>query len=82
MKRKVKLTDGERIKAVQEYIEGKGSYAVIAEKYGIKPQSLRIMVLRAKNDGIETIRTECQNRKYGRELKYKAIEEYLTGKGS
>lgn len=82
MLRKGKLTNEERKKAVQEYIEGKGSYAVIAEKYGIKSESLRIMVLRAKNDGIETIGIEGQNRKYSRELKYKAVQEYLTGKGS
>lgn len=82
MSRKGKLTSEERIQAVQEYMEGKGSYAVIAEKYGIKSESLRIIVLRAKNDGIETIGIEGQNRKYSRELKYKAIQEYLTGKGS
>ncbi len=60
MRRKVKLTDEKRIKAVQEYTEEKGSYAVIAEKYGIKQQSLRITVLRAKNDGIETVRAKFQ----------------------
>lgn len=82
MLRKGKLTNEERKKAAQEYIEGKGSYKVIAEKYGIKSEALRIMVQRAKHDGIETIGIEGQNRKYSRELKYKAIQEYLTGKGS
>lgn len=82
MLRKGKLTNEERKKAAQEYIEGKGSYKVIAEKYGIKSEALRIMVQRAKHDGIETIVTEGQNRKYSRELKYKAIQEYLAGKGS
>lgn len=82
MSRKGKLTNEERIQAVQEYMEGKGSYAVIAEKHGIKSTALKIMVQRAKHDGIETIRIESQNRKYSRDLKYKAVQEYLTGKGS
>ena len=34
MSRGSKLTDEERIAAVQEYLEGRGSYEAIAKKYG------------------------------------------------
>ncbi len=35
MSRRGILSDEERIEAVQEYLEGKGSYRSIARKYGI-----------------------------------------------
>ena len=35
MSRGSKVTDEERITAVEEYFYGKGSYAEIAKKYGI-----------------------------------------------
>lgn len=82
MSRKVKLTDEERMQAVQEYIEGKGNYRAIAAKYGITYQTLQIMVAQAKAGGIEAVRTEIQNRKYSKEIKHKAVRDYIEGKGS
>ncbi|MCR5541919.1 MAG: transposase, partial [Ruminococcus sp.] len=35
MTRKVKLSDEERIAAVQEYLDGKGSFRSLAMKYGV-----------------------------------------------
>ena len=35
MSRGSKLTDEERIAAVQEYLEGRGSYEAIAKKYNL-----------------------------------------------
>ncbi|MBR6925339.1 MAG: transposase [Oscillospiraceae bacterium] len=42
MSRKSKLTDEERMAAVQEYLAGKGSTKAIAKKYGINRKRLII----------------------------------------
>ena len=56
MPRRSKLTDEERIASIQEYLEGKGSYATIAKRYGINHERFRQMVIRAKADGIESVK--------------------------
>ena len=45
MSRGRKLTDEERIAAVKEYLDGKGSYEGIATKYGITLETLRRKVI-------------------------------------
>ena len=82
MPRRSKLTDEERIAAVQEYLEGKGSYATIAKRYGINHERFRQMVIRAKVDGIESVKIRRRNKKYTAEIKLKAVTEYLEGKCS
>ena len=82
MARRSKLTDEERIAAVQEYLEGKGSYATIAKRYGINHERFRQMVIRAKVDGIESVKIRRRNKKYTAEIKLKAVTEYLEGKYS
>ena len=82
MPRRSKLTDEERIAAVQEYLEGKGSYATIAKRYGINHERFRQMVIRAKADGIESVKIRRRNKKYSAEIKLKAVTEYLEGKSS
>lgn len=82
MPRGSKLTDEERIAAVQEYLDGKGSYAAIARKYGINHERLRQIVIRAKTDGIEAVKIRRRNKKYSAETKLKAVTEYLEGKCS
>ena len=64
MSRRSKLTDEERIGAVQEYLDGKGSYGSIAKKYGIALQTLRQKVIYAKTNGIESIRSSHRNKRY------------------
>lgn len=77
-----KLTDEERIAAVQEYLKGEGSYAAIAEKYKISAVRLQDLVCAAKEKGIESIISQKENRKYSSELKEQAVREYLSGKSS
>ena len=48
MSRRNKLTNEERISAVQEYIIGEGSYRSIAKKYGIDHKLLRMLVGRTQ----------------------------------
>lgn len=81
MSKKTKLTDEQRIKAVQEYLAGKGSYGHIARKYGMAYQSLSEMVLLATNEGIDSIKSG-RNRKYSAETRENAVLDYISGKGS
>ena len=82
MSRRSKLTDEERISAVQEYLNGEGSYRSIARKYGVDHKLLRVLVGRAQTEGIESIKIRPVNRKYTVETKLAAVQEYLAGKGS
>ncbi len=81
MSRKTKLTDEQRVKAVQEYLAGNGSYGHISRKYGIAYQSLTEMVLRARTEGIDSIKSG-RNRKYSAETRNNAVLDYISGKGS
>lgn len=77
MSRRSKLTDEEQMAAVREYLEGKGCYAAIAKKYEISCGRFRELVVRAKTDGIESVKIRCKNKKYSTETKLKV--EYLEG---
>ena len=57
MSRRGILRDEERIEAVQEYLEGKGSYRSIARKYGINYERFRQLAIREKTEGIEAVKT-------------------------
>ena len=82
MSRRSKLTDEERISAVQEYLNGEGSYRSIARKYGVDHKLLRVLVGRAQTEGIESIKIRHSNKKYSAETKIEAVQEYLAGNGS
>ena len=82
MSRRNKITDEERMSAVQEYINGEGSYRSIARKYGIVYERFRQLVIRAQAEGIESIKISQTNKKYPAEIKIAAVKEYLEGKGS
>ena len=50
--------------AVQEYLNGEGSYHSIAKKYGIDYERFRQLVIRAQAEGIESIKISHTNKKY------------------
>ena len=72
-----KLSYEERIAAVKEYQAGKGSYKAIAEKYGIVAVTLMDMVATYEFQGLSK-----ERKKYSKELKIQAVNDYLSGKGS
>ena len=72
-----KLSYEERISAVKEYREGKGSYRAIAEKYGIAEMTLMDMVAMYEFQGLSK-----ERKKYSKELKVQAVTDYLSGKES
>lgn len=74
-----KLTDEELIKAIQEYLEGKGGYNVIAEKYGINDETFRKYVKQAQKGGLDSVRESNRNKKYTPEQKIKAVKAVLAG---
>ena len=82
MSRRSKVTDEERIAAVQEYLNGEGSYHSIARKYGINYERFRQLVIRAQTEGIESVKIRHTQKKYTVETKIAAVQEYLEGKGS
>ena len=80
MARKSKLTDEERIAAVQEYLDGKGSIAEIARRHRISSTMFSQLVKRAQSEGLYSIRLSSHNKKYPKELKLQVVQEYLSGK--
>jgi transposase-like protein len=53
MSRRSKFTDEERITAVQEYLDGKGSYHSIANKHGIDYSYFRKLVILAQTAAVK-----------------------------
>ncbi len=82
MARKTKLTNKQRIKAVEEYLKGEGSYGSIAKKYGISKTTFHDYVRRAKAEGIDVLRIGSGYKKYSKATKLSAVKDYLAGKGS
>ena len=80
--RKRKITPERLIEAIKEYIDGKGSFDTIAEKYDISDETVRNGYIRYKENGISAFIETKHNAVYTEELKEKAVTEYLQGKGS
>lgn len=77
-----KLTDEERIAAVQDVLNRKGGCKQIAPKYGINHETLRKYVRIAQTEGIDAVKESGSNRKYSVETKLQAVKEYLSLKSS
>ncbi len=77
-----KLTDEERIAAVQDVQNGNGGCKQIAPKYGINHETLRAYVRIAKTEEIDAVKESGSNRNYSVETKLQAVKEYLSLKSS
>ena len=80
--RKRNISPEKLIEAIKEYIDGKGSFDMIAERYSISYETIRNAYIRYKENGISTFIETKQNAVYTKELKIQAVIEYLQGKGS
>ena len=80
--RKRNISPERLIEAIKEYIDGKGSFDTIAEKYCISYETIRNAYERYKGNGISTFIETKHNAVYAEELKEKAVMEYLQGEGS
>ena len=80
--RKRKISLERLVDAIKEYIDGKGSFDTIAEKYSISRETFRNAFIRYKENGISSFIEAKYNAVYTEELKTKAVIEYLQGAGS
>ena len=81
MGRKVRYSAEEKISAVQEYLDGKGSMKTIAQRLGIAFQSFKQWVKNYEAMGIDAFKTN-HNKHYSKAEKEQAVAAYLAGEGS
>ena len=68
-----------RIGVVMKYLSAEGSYAVLAEEYGIGQTTLRDWVRRYKEYGEMCFSIKRGNKSYSRAFKIKCVEAVLSG---
>ena len=66
----------------QEYLDGKGSYVFLANKYHIGYETIRRWVVAYKVHGIDAFISEVGNKSYRHEFKIMCVEEVIAGYGS
>lgn len=71
-----------RAKVSQEYLDGKGSYRILAATYNIGRTTLEKWVSIFRIHGIEAFITTSGNKSYSKEFKLKCVESVLRGEGS
>lgn len=81
MGRKAKYGAEEKISAVQEYLDGKGSMSSIAQRLGIAFTSFKQWVKNYEAMGIDAFKTN-QNNHYFKAEKEQAVAAYLAGEGA
>jgi len=77
-----KVRPEEKLRAVYEYLEGKGGQKAIAQKYGIGRTPFRQWIQKYQAFGESAFIKTGHNASYSAEFKQTVIEEYLSGKGS
>ncbi len=77
-----KVSPEEKLRAVYEYLEGKGSLKKIAQKYGIGGTPFRQWIHKYQAFGESAFIKAGHNASYSVEFKQTVIEAYLSGKGS
>ncbi len=76
-----KFPPAEKLEAVNRYLSGEGSQEYIAQLYGIDKRSFQEWIRNYKSMGADAF-TRVGNKKYPKELKLNAVQEYLSGQGS
>ncbi len=79
---KSKLSAEFRAMVSQEYLDGKGSYHFLANKYHIGYATIRKWVAAYKVHGIDAFISEVGNKSYTHEFKIMCVEEVIAGYGS
>lgn len=82
MSRKGKLTDEERIELAKACAENRMSVLDGAQRNNLDSSTIREWVIQYKQNGPLALQTGSTNKAYSTELKRKAVEEYLSGKGA
>ena len=79
---KGKLTANQKIRIVKEYLAGSIGRISLARKYGISEWAVRNYITIYEEQGAAGFISNKQNKVYTTELKQKAVQAYLNGKGS
>ena len=72
----------DKIEAIKRIKNGEASINGTARKLGIHPETLRLWIMKYESQGIESLKKSNKNKRYTKEQKTNAVEEYLAGKGS
>jgi len=78
---KRKIEPEVKVEAVQEFLDGKSSQSVIADRLGICPASFQMWVKNYRSMGADAF-SHNGNKHYSKELKEQAVQDYLSGLGS
>ena len=71
-----------RTKVAQEYLDGKGSFCYLADKYHIGRTTIQKWVAAYKAHGIDAFICDPGNASYTSEFKTRCVEEVISGCGS
>ena len=82
MGRKPKVTFEQKIFAVKAYLEGRKSQEKLAEELNVVRASIQRWIALYQSMGESGLITSSKNWCYSEELKYTAVEEYLSGTAS
>ena len=79
---KSKVSYKKKAEIVRDYLEGRVGYTESLRRANNSESSFRYWVHQYKEKGIKGLLPNSKNHKYSEEIKRKAVEEYLSGKGS
>ncbi len=82
MGRKSKVSYEDKIRICEDYLNGNGSFARIAEASGVGNTTVQSWVNKYRVSGPESLLPKLKNSSYTKEFKINAVEEYLSGAGS
>lgn len=82
MGRKALVPFEQKLKAVDEYLSGRGSQETIAKKYGVGRTPFNFWVRNYKALGEKGLMESHTNASYSFDLKQNAVLDYLNGNGS
>lgn len=76
------VSSQDKLRAVSEYLTGKGSQHSIAKKYDVNKKSLSAWINNYKAFGEEAFIKTGHNQNYSSEFKKTVVQAYLSGEGS
>lgn len=79
--KKRKIPNSEKIVAVNMYLDGKVSQGQLAKMYSVSKSSIQQWIRNFEAMGEDAFLMQ-RNKKYSKELKLQAVQDYLNGKGS
>jgi transposase-like protein len=76
------IASTDKVKLVERYLNGEVSITVAAKDIGVNKKTVSLWVQLYKIGGPTALRPQKKNQHYSKELKLKAVTEYLNGNGS